>query len=175
MRFARPIERAIQRFWMGPPSIATLVTTSFSASAFSFSVAFAMADPSTFTNIVAAFRCCSRRIDIASSTERPRIMSATARIFRGDSRNPLNTARAICRLLLLCRSRGGRCRCLAFAGVTVEGAGRRELTQLVANHVLRGEHRDELPPVVNREGDPEHFGEDGRSPRPGLEDLLRLL
>src|SRR5215831_18833311 len=45
MRLARPIDRGIQRFCTGPPSTLTLVTTSLSESAFSFSVALAIAEP----------------------------------------------------------------------------------------------------------------------------------
>src|SRR4029077_12255669 len=65
-RFARPIDRAIHRRCTGPPSMNTFVTTSFSASAFSFSVAFAIAESSTLLSMCAALRCCMRRIDIAS-------------------------------------------------------------------------------------------------------------
>src|ERR1022692_1662682 len=94
-RLARPIERAIQRRCTGPPSMNTWVTNNFSASAFSFSVAFAIAESSTLLSMRAALRCCMRRIEIASSTDRPLIMSATARTLRGDSRNRLKTARAM--------------------------------------------------------------------------------
>src|SRR5262249_18616381 len=87
IRLARPIDRAIQRFCTGPQSMNTLLTISLSESAFSFSVALAIAEPSTLDSMRAALRCCMRRIDMASSTERPRIMSATARTLRGDSRN----------------------------------------------------------------------------------------
>src|SRR5207249_2073604 len=61
---------------------------------------------------------------------------------------------------------------LAVARVTVEGARGRELTELVANRVLRDEDGDELPPVVHREGEAHHVGRDGRAARPGLHHLL---
>src|SRR5437660_9462171 len=52
---------------------------------------------------------------------------------------------------------------------------RRELAQLVPHHVLRHVHRDELVPVVHREGVADEIGRDGAAPRPGLEDLLLVL
>src|SRR5512145_3056444 len=61
---------------------------------------------------------------------------------------------------------------LLVARVRVEGAGRRELAELVADHVLGDEHRDELPPVVDRERVAEQVGDHRRPPRPGLDDLL---
>src|SRR5262249_22179122 len=97
--------------------------------------------------------------------------------------------------LLLCRGRRGRRgrrrsararsalrrttgrrarRRLPVTGVTVEGAGRSELAELVADHVLRDEDRQELLAVVDRERDAHHLGEDRRATRPGLQHLLRL-
>src|SRR3954452_5491909 len=95
MRLARPIERDSQRFSVGPGSMATALTTSLSASAFSFSVALAMADDSTLLSMRAALRGWNFRMERASSTFRPRIMSATIRTLRGDCRKRLNTAFAI--------------------------------------------------------------------------------
>jgi hypothetical protein len=40
---------------------------------------------------------------------------------------------------------------LGLGGVTLELARRRELAELVADHVLGDVHRDELPPVVHRD------------------------
>src|SRR5262245_38871228 len=61
---------------------------------------------------------------------------------------------------------------LLVAGMAVEGAGGRELAELVADRVLRDEHRDELAAVVNGEGEADHLGRDRRSARPGLDDPL---
>jgi hypothetical protein len=61
-----------------------------------------------------------------------------------------------------------------MSATAVEGPRRRELAQLVTDHVLGREHRDELPPVVHGERQPEHLGDDRRAARPGLEDLLGL-
>src|SRR5262249_27255806 len=63
---------------------------------------------------------------------------------------------------------------LAVTRVAVEGPGRRELAELVADHVLRDENRQEFLAVMHRERDADHLREDGRTARPGLEDLLRL-
>src|SRR6195952_3691258 len=59
--------------------------------------------------------------------------------------------------------------------VTLEGAGRGELAQLVANHGLRHEHRHVLATVVDGEGVSDEVGDDGRPTRPGLDDLLGVL
>ena len=58
------------------------------------------------------------------------------------------------------------------ARVAVEGPGRRELAELVADHVLGHQHRDELLAVVDAEGQPDELRQDGRAPRPGLDDLV---
>src|SRR5262249_34560092 len=60
----------------------------------------------------------------------------------------------------------------AIAGMAVEGAGRRELTQLVPDHVLRDVYWNELAPVVDREGVAHHLRRDGGAPRPGADDAL---
>src|SRR6478735_3919183 len=56
--------------------------------------------------------------------------------------------------------------------VTLERAGRRELTELVADHRLGHEHRDVLAAVVHREGVAQHVGVDHGPARPGLDDVL---
>src|SRR5262245_25243301 len=64
---------------------------------------------------------------------------------------------------------------LALARVAVKYTRGRELTQLVADHVLGHEHRNELLAVVHGERQPDHLGQHGRAARPGLDDLLGLL
>src|SRR5271163_3928879 len=61
---------------------------------------------------------------------------------------------------LLCRLRGLLRRC--FRGVTLERPRGRELAQLVADHVLRDVHRDELR-------------QNGRTPRPRPHHFLLVL
>src|SRR5699024_2425284 len=52
--------------------------------------------------------------------------------------------------------------------VALERPRRRELTELVADHVLRDEHRHVLAAVVDRERVADEIGDDGRSAGPGL-------
>ena len=56
--------------------------------------------------------------------------------------------------------------------VSLEQPRRRELAELVADHVLGHVDRDELLAVVHRERVPDHLGDHRRSARPGLDDLL---
>src|SRR4051794_33780180 len=61
---------------------------------------------------------------------------------------------------------------LLVGGMAVEGAGRRELAELVADHVLGHQHRHELVAVVDAEGEADELREDGRAPGPRLDDLV---
>src|SRR5690606_18454146 len=49
------------------------------------------------------------------------------------------------------------------------GAGRRELAELVTNHVLADEHRYVLMTVVDAEGQADELRQDRRAPTPDLE------
>ena len=53
--------------------------------------------------------------------------------------------------------------------MTAEGPGRRELAELVPDHALGDEDRDELLPVVHREGVPDEIRDDGAPTRPCLQ------
>src|SRR3984957_15405166 len=81
-----------------------------------------------------------------------------------------------------CR-RGGRCRTrsgarrtgafgLAVRRMAVERAGRRELTEFVADHFLGDDHRDVLLAVVDAEGETDELRQDGRAPRPDADHLV---
>src|SRR5437016_633639 len=64
--------------------------------------------------------------------------------------------------------------CVSFAlalaaAVAAEEAGRGELPQLVADHVLRDEQLDELPAVVHQERVADEVGYDGAVAGPGLQ------
>src|SRR5438876_1640857 len=61
---------------------------------------------------------------------------------------------------------------LLVGGMTVEGARRRKLAELVADHVLGDQHRDELVAVVDAERQADELREDRRAPRPCLDDLV---
>ena len=56
--------------------------------------------------------------------------------------------------------------------MALEGAGQRELAQLVADHVLRDEDGDVLAPVMHGQRVADHLREDGGAARPGLDDAL---
>src|SRR5438128_8275539 len=58
------------------------------------------------------------------------------------------------------------------ASVAVEGAGRRELAEFVADHVLGHQHRDEFVPVIDAKGQPDELRKDRRPPRPGADHLV---
>src|SRR4051812_20643997 len=59
-----------------------------------------------------------------------------------------------------------------IAGMAVEGAGRRELAEFVADHVLGHQHRDEFVAVVDAESQPDELREDGRPARPRPDHLV---
>ena len=61
---------------------------------------------------------------------------------------------------------------LLFLDVTLKGLGRCKLAELVANHGLVHEHRHVLTTVVDGESVTDEIGENGRTARPGLDDLL---
>src|SRR5437899_3198256 len=69
------------------------------------------------------------------------------------------------------RTAGGLHFGLARARVLVERSRRRELPELVADHVLAHEHRNELAAVVVGERVADHVGNHRRAARPGLRDL----
>jgi hypothetical protein len=59
--------------------------------------------------------------------------------------------------------------------VALEQPRWRELAELVADHVFGQVDGNELLPVVDRNGVPDHFGYDGRPARPRLDDALLAL
>src|SRR5436190_10221230 len=59
-----------------------------------------------------------------------------------------------------------------LAGVVPEGAGRGELTELVADHGLGDIDGHVLAAVVDGDGVADHVGDDRRAPRPRLDDAL---
>src|SRR2546430_3045380 len=86
-----------------------------------------------------------RSIVSASSTLRPRTASPTSRTLRGLIGTSFATARTSIALPL---SHPGR----FAARVPPEGAGRRKLTQLVADHVLADVDRHMASAIVDRNG-----------------------
>src|SRR4051812_32106387 len=58
---------------------------------------------------------------------------------------------------------------LLVRGVAMERAGRRELAELMTDHVLRHVHRDMLVAVMHAEGQADELRQDGRAPAPNLD------
>lgn len=55
--------------------------------------------------------------------------------------------------------------------MTSEQPGRREFSQLVADHVFSNKDRNVAFAIVNAERQPDHVGRDGRTARPGPDRL----
>src|SRR5271166_2843155 len=105
---------------------------------------------------------------------RLRIIAATRFSLRGLTRRLLTMA---------CASVSGRPRScfgllmsaaprLLVGGMAAEGACRRELAELVADHVLGHLHRQELVAVIDPERQPDELRQDSRAARPDLDDLV---
>jgi hypothetical protein len=158
--------RAMKRFSVGPSSTMMLVTLSSSTSAPWLFSALAIADSTTLRIMCAAFLSENFSRLTARSAERPRTWSATSRAFCGEIRALRRMAFASIVISLL----------LAFgllvAAVTLEGPRQREFTELVADHVLVDQHRDVVLAVVHGDRVTDHFRQDHRTTRPGLDRLL---
>src|SRR6266850_3629627 len=115
----------------------------------------------------AAARGVNSSVASASPTALPRIWSRTSRALRADTRR--KRARAVVIMLGLARGGGGG---LLGLAVRLEGAGERELAELVADHVLGHVDGDELPAVVHGQRVADELRRDRGAPRPGLEHLL---
>src|SRR5881394_3246801 len=96
----------------------------------------------------------------------PRTVSATSRHFCGEMRAYFNFAVA---------SMLGRSLHFLVARMRLERARRRELAQLVPDHVFGDEHWDVLPAVVYGNRQPDHVGNDHRAARPRLDRLAIAL
>src|SRR3954454_4635868 len=135
--------------------------------------ALATADASSLPTGSAAACGSNFTIAWASVAGRPRIRSTTRRTFVGDIR----TYRAVALPTMVCVSgnRSDTTTSPLVLDVSAEGARRRELAELVADHRLGDEHRDVLATVVHGDGVTEHGRDDHRSPRPGLDHVLGAL
>src|SRR3984885_16235643 len=123
----------------GPLSTVIFVTKSPSPDMLWLFSALATADLSSFSSGSEAKTPENFSSTSASRTVLPRIASATRRSLRGPMRANLRCATAICgcsatAVMLLHRR--------LVAGVSLEDARRRELAELVPDHVLGDEHRD---------------------------------
>src|SRR4051794_39459049 len=174
IRNARPWARGRKRFSVGPSSTYAWLMNSSRRSRFLLCSALAMALASTFATGSLADCGANRSTSSASSASMPRTRSMTRRHFIGVVR----TKRACARAAL-----AGRCRTLFSAttgppvvlDVAAEGARGRELAELVPDHRLGHEDRDVLASVVDGDRVPEEVGDDRRTTRPGLDDVLGAL
>src|SRR5256885_3767189 len=104
----------------------------------------------------------------------PRIVWATRFSLRGLVRKARRKADAS----VSSRRRSAACLPISaplrplVAGVAVEGAGRRELAELVADHVLGHQHRDEFVAVIDAKGQADELRENRRAARPGAAHLV---
>src|SRR5688572_10445375 len=118
-----------------------------------------MAERSAFSMSRATAFLVKRRIERASPALRPRIRSRTSPAFWAEVRTYLAVAltSSIGNPLRLAARAGRLGHLLHLGGVALEGAGGRELAQLVTDHVLRDVHGDELLAVVDGQGVADHL------------------
>src|SRR6516164_7821999 len=104
----------------------------------------------------------------------PRIVCATRLSLRGLVRRPRIDAAAS--LSASRRSAAGLPMSAPsrplVAGVAVKGPGGCELAELVPDHVLGNQHREEFVPVIDAEGKPDKLRKDRRPARPGADHLV---
>src|SRR3984885_14807671 len=172
LKFARPWARGSRRLVIPPPgplSTVIFVMKRPSLDMLWLFSAFATADLSSFSSGSEANTPANCSSTSASRTDLPRIASATRRSLRGPMRANLRCATAVCgrsatAVMLLHRR--------LVAGVSLEDARRRELAELVPDHVLGDEHRDVRLAVVHADRVTDHLRHDRRRTRPGLDDLF---
>src|SRR5688572_16629297 len=119
--------------------------------------------------------CENSRSASAVATFLPRISCATRFSFCGLTRSMRATAlasfsgnaRGVAALPILL----GPLR-LPVGGMAVEGARRRELAELVADHLLGHVDRDVLLAVIDAEGEPDELRQDRRAAAPDLDHLV---
>src|SRR5437764_11050297 len=147
--------------------------------------AFAIADSRHLRTSLAMRLRENSRSASAVATFLPRISCASRLSFCGLTRSIFAMAFASFSasargwlFLLMSSPRSRRCarrrRALGLpvGRVAVERAGRRELAELVADHLLGDHHRDVLVPVVDAEGEPDELRQDGRAPAPDPDHLV---
>src|SRR5215472_10254598 len=111
----------------------------------------------------------------AESAVLPRIVLATRLSFRGLVRSPRRQACASVSL----RWRGDVGLPIFSApprplvtSVTVKGPGWRKLTELMTDHVLGYQHRNELVAIVDAKSEPDELRKDRRPTRPSSDYLV---
>src|SRR6476646_600592 len=163
---ARPWARGRQRLMVGPSFAIASKTIRSSADRLWLFSALAVALFSTRATSAAAFCGMNRRSAAASSTGLPLIASVTRRVLRVEARRYL--AVAVTRIIGLLQRR----RSIGVLAVPAVVAGRAELTEPMADHVLGHVDRDVLLAVVDGDGVADEGREDHGRTRPRLDDLL---
>src|SRR5580700_10167003 len=196
MRPARPRPRGVKRLsTIALPTCASATTRSSTSRSWLFS-ALAIADSRHLRTSLATRLRENSRSASAVATFLPRMSAASRLSFCGDTRSiraialaSLSARLRSCARLPIgspsrrrCRRRrrrawrraraGGRALRLAVGRMAVEGARRRELAELVADHLLGDQHRDVLLPVVDPEGEADELRQDGRTPAPDPDHLV---
>src|SRR5258708_18512183 len=148
-----------------------------------------IADSNTFRMSTAAALRVKRRIWRALSALRPRIKSTTRRAFWGEVRRYLLFAvasgisisflrlrrrrRCCCRRSRSARRSGRGCRLFHHLhGVSLEGAGRRKLAELVSHHVFGDVDGNEFPPLMHGNRVSDEIRKNRRAGRPAADHLL---
>src|SRR6516162_4425890 len=110
----------------------------------------------------------------ADAAALPRIVAATRLSLRGLVRSPRRQAWAS----VSSRRRGAAGLPISapprplVASVAVKCPGRRELAELVTDHILGDQHRDELVAVIDPKCEPDELRKDRRTARPGPNHLV---
>src|SRR5262245_5969773 len=113
---------------------------------------------------------CANRLSFCGETRRFRATALASLSDSTRSRFALPIVFAFAEL-----SASGRRFCpdgLLVAAVTVEGPCRRELTELVADHVFGDVDGNVLVPVVDAEGQADELRQDRRTPAPNADDRV---
>src|SRR5579862_465540 len=138
-----------------------------------------MAESSAFSTSPATRRWEKARSALAAWADLPRMSSASRFTLRGvvwmactEAFASLSLSRRVCAFLPIALCHLGLDRLLVGDGMAVEIPGRRELAELMADHVLGHQHRQELVAVVNAEGKTHELRQDRRAPRPGLDHFV---
>src|SRR5215203_3496479 len=107
-----------------------------------------------------------RVIAIASMTRFPRTASTTSRAFRGETRTPVTLARTSIVVPISPPCLAPTAPVSIFA-VPAERPGRREFSELMADHLLGNENRNVNLAVVDRHSVTDHTRENRRRTCPG--------
>src|SRR5919199_1776623 len=175
MRAPRPRARAWKRFKTSAlPTCASLTTRSSTSRLWLFSALEMALSRHLRTSRAMRLRENSRSAS-AVATFLPRMSCATKLSFCGLTRSMRATAlaslsgsaRGVAALPILL----GPLR-LPVRRVTMEGARRRELSELVADHLLGHVDRDVLLAVVDAEGQPNELRQDRRATAPDLDHFV---